>query len=132
MIYEKLAKIQNKNLSFKKDAENPFFKSSYLTLDNLNRTLLPILEEHNLVLTHRTLDRNVITEVYDTEDNTSILSSFPLPEGVEPQKIGSAITYAKRYNTGQIFNIVTDEDDDGNATKPKVESGNKDIDDLDL
>jgi hypothetical protein len=56
--------------------------------------------------------------VIDTDTTEKIESRFPIPETItDPQKMGSAITYAKRYNIGQLFNIMTDEDDDGNATK---------------
>jgi hypothetical protein len=36
-------------------------------------------------------------------------------ESNDPQKLGSCISYAKRYNLAQIFNIITDRDDDANA-----------------
>lgn len=35
-------------------------------------------------------------------------------EASDPQKMGSAITYAKRYGLQAIFGIPADEDDDGN------------------
>ena len=38
----------------------------------------------------------------------------------DPQSIGSAITYAKRYALSAIFGITSDQDDDGNeATQAK-------------
>jgi len=121
-IYLKLLTIQKKELTFKKNAKNPYYNSSYLTLDELIKTLKPILNELKIVIIHKNNKRNVITEVIDTESNEKIRSVFPIPDNItDPQKMGSAITYAKRYNLGELFNIVTDEDDDGNAN---VKNGN--------
>ena len=43
----------------------------------------------------------------------------------DPQKMGSAITYAKRYGLQAMFGIPADEDDDGNkaneAPKPSLQ-----------
>lgn len=118
----KLFDLQNLNMSFKKTKDNPYFKSKYLPLDLLMKGLLPYLKEQKLLIFHRTKDGVVETVVQDMETMETIESQFPLQAGIDPQKVGSAITYAKRYNIGQIFNIITDEDDDGNKAGSK---GNK-------
>lgn len=117
-IYEKLFNIQG--LSVKKDATNPFFKCKYATLDNIIEVLNPILKKNKLVVYHKSFDGYLITVLQDTESKDSIESGIKLPDINDPQKLGSAITYFKRYNLGQIFNIVTDEDDDGNAIQKPV------------
>ena len=120
-IYQKLLAIQKKNLSFTKNADNPFFKSKYLSLDQLIKGLNPELNALDLIIVHKTRQREVITLVIDTPTGKNIKSRFPIPEAItDPQKMGSAITYAKRYNIGQLFNIMTDVDDDGNATASKT------------
>ena len=44
----------------------------------------------------------------------------------DPQSIGSAITYAKRYALSAIFGITSDQDDDGNeATQTKKQPATK-------
>ena len=44
----------------------------------------------------------------------------------DPQSIGSAITYAKRYALSAIFGITSDQDDDGNeATQTKKQPSTK-------
>lgn len=112
-LYKKLFEIQG--LEVKKDANNPFYKSKYMTLDNIVETIAPLLKEHKLLVFHNTKNKEVCTTVCDIESEDKIVSKFPLPENNDPQKLGSAVTYAKRYNIGQLFNIVTDEDDDGNS-----------------
>jgi len=44
-ILTKLMAIQKLNLSVRRDERNPFFKSSYISLDNLVSTLTPYLNE---------------------------------------------------------------------------------------
>lgn len=119
-LCEKLFKLQG--LTFAKDASNPFFKSKYLTLDKLLKELNPILEKNNLLIFHYMKEGQVITRVtnLDSAENEDFIeSAFPVQQNIEPQKVGSAITYAKRYNIGQIFNIITDSDDDGNVSSPQ-------------
>ena len=115
-LYKKLFEIQHSGLTFKKTADNPFFHSKYLPLDELVGGLLPTLKKQGLLITHSTHEKFVVTSVIDIESGELVSSAFPLQEGIDPQKIGSAITYARRYNIGQIFNIITDEDDDANAS----------------
>lgn len=115
-IYTKLFDIQKLHLAFSKDAKNPFFKSNYISLDSIVATLTPLLDERNLLVVHYTENKEVVTELIDTEETGfNIQSRFPLIDSNDPQKLGSCITYAKRYNLSQIFNIITDRDDDGNG-----------------
>lgn len=110
----KLAKFQDANLSVGKDAQNPFFKSKYATLENILEVITPKLNELKLVITHNLENRTVMTSVYDSESGESIHSSFPV-FGEKPQEIGSSISYARRYNIVALFNLSVDQDDDGNA-----------------
>ena len=118
-IFKKLYEIQKMGLKYKKEAENPFYKSKYLSLDALLEKLLPIAEEKNLLISHYGRDGYLITQVTDLDSDTYVDSALPLPEGVDAQKLGGAVTYFKRYNLGSLFNIVTDEDDDANGTISK-------------
>lgn len=118
-VIKKLFEIQKMNLIIKKDWKNPHFKNEYITLDKIVSVLQPICNEMNLLITHRTDDNKVQTFVYDIDlENEErrhrkyLDSCFPLWDVSNPQKVWSAITYAKRYNLCQIFNIITDRDDD--------------------
>jgi len=118
MIYDKLFKIQEEAHKFIKDSTNPHFKNTYLSLRGLMAGLSPILTEHKLLVVHHTENGEVVTTVRDMEDKSEFSSAMPIPDGIEPQKQGSCVTYFRRYNLEQIFGIVT-EDDDGNATQTK-------------
>lgn len=84
---------------------------------------MPIVNAENLLIQHYTENNEVVTIVISTEDGENVVSRFPIGDTSNPQKVGSAITYAKRYNLGQLFNIITDEDDDGNKASVKSEPG---------
>lgn len=121
-VLKKLMEIQKKNLSVSKDSKNPFFKSSYVSLDNLVSTITPYLNEQWLLVYHYSKDKSVYTVVADSESWEFVESAFPMIESNDPQKIWSCISYAKRYNISQLFNIITDRDDDWNtASEKKVE-----------
>ena len=111
-LYNKMWNVQVALGGVQKTAENPYFKSNYIPLDKIVSELEPRLKSQNLAVFHQTKDGLVKTLVVDLETGESISSDFPLIQLNDPQKLGSCISYAKRYNLGQLFNIVTDKDDD--------------------
>ena len=119
-----MLEVQKLWLSVSKDGENPHFKSKYMTLDNVVDTLTPHLNRLGLLVIHRTTAGSVETIVVDPETSQTVSSLFPVSQNLDPQKVGSAITYAKRYNLGQLFNIITDRDDDANNACDKSPSAN--------
>ena len=130
-IYTKLLEIQKLHLEFEKDAKNPFFKSNYVSLDSIVSKLTPHLDKQWLLVTHYTTNGNIVTKVVDVAMDKwefCIESSFPLIQSTDPQKLWSCITYAKRYNLWQLFNIVTDRDDDGNeASEVETKETKKEV-----
>jgi threonine dehydrogenase-like Zn-dependent dehydrogenase len=66
----------------------------------------------------------VTTIIHDLENEEKFTSEIALPILTDPQKIGSCITYFRRYNIVSIF-ALPQEDDDGNTasghTTKKVE-----------
>jgi len=103
----------------KKDANNPFFKSGYATLSNIIEVVEPILAKVGMFIVNIMDGNTLITKIYDSESDTVVIeSSFTLPTNGDIQKIGSAITYARRYNLLAMLNLNVEDDDDGNAVKP--------------
>jgi len=119
MIHKKLLEIQKLWIQISKDAKNPFYKSDYVTLDNIVNTYNKVLSDHGLVCFHSVEDSELVTILRCTEDDSLVHSSFPI-DAADPQKVWSAITYGKRYNLWALLNIVTDKDDDGNKSSGKV------------
>jgi hypothetical protein len=119
-----LALFQGKISSVKKDAINPYFKSKYATLDTIWNTIRKPLVDSGLSL---------VQTMGISDDGGSTLSTTLLhnsgqwisgcmklnPVKEDPQGLGSAISYARRYSMSAMLGIVVDEDDDAEATKPK-------------
>lgn len=119
-MYEKLLKIQGLKLKAVRDTKAYNYK--YATLEQIWDMLQPILQEEGIVVTHSTIDNKVCTAIVD-DTGKEITSCMPLPENLDPQKLGSAVTYFRRYNLLQLFNIMVEDDDGESAsriTPPKV------------
>lgn len=124
-----MVKFNGEITRISKDAQNPFFKNNYATLDQIIDNVRPVLASHGLV----------IMQDVSTEESGSITVSTSLfhetgqfiestgttlkPEKQNPQGIGSAISYAKRYDLTTILSLNTGEDDDGQHASQKS-SGN--------
>lgn len=112
-----------------KDSSNPFFKSKYLELSDILSNLEPILHAEGLFLTQATILRDgktiVVSEVTHAESGEFVASEFPAEvASADPQKLGSAVSYARRYGVQSLFslNVV---DDDGNSASGKGSSSGK-------
>ena len=121
----KLLNIQKKIGKITKDKTNPFFKSSYFDINSLLDQLLPLLHEEGLLLTQplTTVGKEkrpaLATIITDTEDDKILInSSIVLPDLTDPQKMGSIITYYRRYALQSLFALQA-EDDDGNKGAEK-------------
>lgn len=115
-----MLKLQGEIGKAKKNAENPFFKKNYSTLEEVAGVAHGPLQTHGLVIT-QTLDETdngpvVETTLIHAESGDYITSSVPVfDKRGDMQGLGSAITYARRYGLAAILGIVQ-EDDDGNST----------------
>ena len=111
-----------------KDAKNPFFKNNYATLDNIIDEVRPILSEFGLnILQLPSSDgEHIKISTLLMHESGEWLESDGLtmkPVKNDPQGMGSAITYARRYALQSFLSLNTGEDDDGNnasqARKPQ-------------
>ena len=113
------AQADLKNATF--DKVNLHFKNKYATLAGMRDSIAPALAKHGLAVIQGTAEKpsgfTVSTRLIH-QSGQWIESEYPLPLG-EPQKMGSAYTYARRYSLAAICGIASEEDDDGNATNEK-------------
>lgn len=105
----------------KRSADNPFFKSKYVPLGAVQELVDSIAPELGLTYYQDTFgdDNSTRVGVQTTlfHESGEWLESGVLwmpSEKNTAQALGSAITYAKRYQLSAIFGISADEDDDGN------------------
>jgi len=119
-LYKKIDKIQKEIGNLSKKSENPFFSSKYLELNDLTDALQPLLEKEDLMLIQPIERGYLITKVIDTTTGKEFISELELPNLDKKKKIGSCITYYRRYTLKSMFQIK-EVDDDGNIAARPVE-----------
>ena len=125
-----LSNFQGKMIAVKKDAINPFYKSRYATLDTIWETIRKPLSENGLSIAQTMNvfgDKSLLeTTLYHTSGEWISGTQLVNPIKDDPQSLGSAISYARRYSLSAILGIVADEDDDANvATKSELKTEQK-------
>ena len=115
-IYKKLYKVQKEIGAISKDSTNPFYKSKYFDINSLIKQLMPILEKHNLLLLQPISEGSQYSKIVDVDNGDSVESSLSLPINLDAQKIGSAITYYRRYTLQSLLGLQAEDDDGNNAS----------------
>ncbi len=115
-----LAKAQGQLQGAKKDSENPFFKSKYADLSAVWEACRTPLAQNGLAVIQTTdaEDENgsIPVETILVHESGEWISGLlkVRPVKDDPQGMGSALTYARRYALSAIVGVAP-EDDDGNA-----------------
>ena len=117
-IYKKLLEVQKEVGAISKDSKNPFFNSKYFDINQLIEHVQPVLNKHGLVLLQPLMSGDVVSQLIDVESGEIISSEIELSEFNDPQKLGSCITYYRRYTLASLLGLQA-EDNDGNGLKPK-------------
>ena len=108
----------------------------YLNLATILKTIKPVFEKYGLAFSQRvTFDntgetRQVIgtveTIIFDNEEQM-VACSYPFFVTGDPQQVGSAITYARRYSLYAVLGIFPDKDDDGAYAKQRYDTADRAI-----
>lgn len=115
-LFEALAKAQSKIEAAVKDKSNPYFKSKYADLNSIWDACRGPLSENGLSVL-QTVEGNRAEPFLVTwlghASGEWIKSRLPLIiMKPDPQSMGSAITYARRYALSAIVGVSADEEDD--------------------
>lgn len=99
---------------------NPHFKNKYADLAAVIEAVRKPLCDNGLSVSQTTeliAPESFIlrTTLYHTSGQW-LACEYPLPSAANPQQLGSALTYARRYSLSCITCIAADEDDDGEQT----------------
>lgn len=121
-IHKKLLAFQQLGITVEKDAANPFFKSRYTSLNQVLEKVKKPLNDAGIVILQRSEVewsdgkevQGIVTELIDTEDDTLVRSFVPFVGATDMQKLGSAISYARRYALIALL-CLEDSDDDGES-----------------
>lgn len=108
----------------------------YLNLATILKTIKPVFEKHGLAFSQRVTFSNegearqvigtVETIIFDSEEQM-VACSYPFFVTGDPQQVGSAITYARRYSLYAVLGIFPDKDDDGAYAKQRYETADRAI-----
>lgn len=121
--------------AFKKDEANPFFKSKYVPLPKMLRTLKPIAQKHGFILSQYTDVANtqqgivnvVFSSLVHADTGLSDIAKLSIEAQPDMQKLGGAITYARRYTLSSLLALEEADDDGetavGRAPKKKTVKG---------
>ena len=137
-LYTRFMKVLNEVPNFVTDetaqAGNRTYK--YLNLATILKTIKPVFEKHGLAFSQRVTFSNegearqvigkVETIIFDDKD-LMVACSYPFFVTGDPQQVGSAITYARRYSLYAVLGIFPDKDDDGAYAKQRYETADRPI-----
>ena len=118
-INEKLFNLQQEIGTISKDTKNPFYKSKYFDINSLIKQLQPLLKKNRLLLLQPIEEDMVVSKLICIDGTGATLSGLKLPEITDPQKLGSAITYYRRYTLASLLGLQA-VDDDGNIASNKT------------
>ena len=115
-IGKALSIFQTKMDKIKKDSKNPYFNSKYASLSTIQEAIQLPLAECDLVYSQLPDEDCLTTILIHHPSGEYLQSCYNIhPAKIDPQGIGSAITYARRYALSAILGLNVDDDDDGNA-----------------
>jgi hypothetical protein len=124
---KRILEVQKEIGNLSKSSKNPFFKSAYLDLNDLLNAVHPLLHEKDLSLVQPIIDGQVHSTIIDCETGKALISSsILLPDIKDPQKLGSCITYYRRYTLKSLLAIAEKDDDGNEASKPEPRRLSKD------
>jgi len=124
-LLKSLSQFQSEITPISKDANNPFYKSAYASLEQIQEHIKPILINCGLVIIQKNINNEcglfVETNIIHVESGETITSIFPvIVQKADAQSYGSAVSYAKRYSITGLLNLtIQDVDDDGNNAGKK-------------
>jgi len=102
-----------------KDAANPFVHNRYATLNSVMDSCRDALLSNDIWMTQFPVPADpgylgLVTKLTHAKSGQwqASLAVVPLPKA-DPQGLGSAMTYARRYSLSAMLGIVMDADDDG-------------------
>lgn len=120
------SKIENPTMK----SWNPFTKSPYTSLNDLLDLIKPYLIENELLLFQNTCNVDgelaVQTSLIHKSGEKFSMGKMVVPlQHNNPQGLGAAITYGRRYQLVTLFNIIGEKDDDGNSNSQKGTTSSK-------
>jgi hypothetical protein len=114
-----LARAQAELKNPPKESVNPHFKSRYADLATVRDVVVPVLAKHGLAVMQLPCELDdhpaLTTLLVHGESGEWVETTIRLRPGkLDPQGVGSALTYLRRYSLQSVAGVAADDDDDGN------------------
>lgn len=118
-LYKKLLKVQQEVGKLTKDqtAKAGSFNYKYFDINQIIDMVNPVLTDNELVLIQPIQDGNQCSIITDPETGENVSSYLELPKLSDPQKLGSAITYYRRYTLCSLLALQAEDDDAKSASE---------------
>ena len=117
-----LSQFQGEVKQPKTDKTNPFFKTTYVDLAGVVTAISETATKYGLSFIQFPINDQsgrvgVMTMImHSSGEYIETEPIYAMPSKQDPQAIGSAITYLKRYSLAAAFGITSEVDDDGEAS----------------
>lgn len=123
-----LAKAQSEIAGAKKDSSNPFFKSSYADLESVWSACREPLTKNGLSVSQLLgsgEDGIYLTTIllHSSGEFISDRVKIPVAKPNDPQALGSATSYARRYALAALVGIYQTDDDGESAMNRGLQAG---------
>lgn len=128
-----LSNFNSEVRNISKDRTNPHLKNEYSSLDHIIEECKPLLSKNGLsVMQFPSEDDGQVAVVSLLLHKSGEWIETPAiklrPVKSDPQGVGSAITYGRRYGYAALLSLSLGDDDDGNASTgraaPPAQTGN--------
>lgn len=125
-----LAKYRKALKPLEKDAENPHFNSTYVSLDSIIEEVTPILAAEGLSMqesiAYHVGDSGpllvVVGRIYHDATGEWVEAEMPFVLPADPQKVGGCVTYGRRYVRSALGGLSA-QDDDGETASGRPQTG---------
>ena len=137
-LMQKIGEVQQAIGKITKDKPGYDDRYKYFDINDLLNVLMPELKKQGLIVTqpitivgtgNGSFVNAIKTMISDGKDKVGYV--MILPNNLDPQKMGSAITYYRRYSLQSLFCLQAKDDDAGSASKATPKEA-KTTDDLGL
>jgi hypothetical protein len=125
-LSQKIRAIQSEIGGLEKNKEGWNNNYRYFDINDLLDKLMPLLQKYDVTLTqpiHYVENKEgrlqpLLKTILESGDEIVEYESL-LPRNSDPQKVGSAITYFRRYSLQSLFCLKAEDDDAGSAVDRK-------------
>lgn len=109
-----------------KDSDNPYYKSKYADINSFLESMVPVLNKNGFLVLQPVWsdEKGTYVETNLLHESGEYYGSGPLKlelDKLDMQKLGSAITYARRYSLQSLLGARAQDDDaEGTMTRTKA------------